>query len=107
MIIKYALVGLLQIYEYWKARFALSYLIQGQCVLSNKNIFVTTGSKYLLPANWSMFIIVVIRVLVREVNSVGTDVLSIILKENKNRVPGPKNLHFLTKVRARTGDVKI
>lgn len=68
---------------------------------------MTTDSKYLLPANWSMFIIVVIRVLVREGNSVGTDVLSIIFKENKNRVPGPKDLYFLTKVRARTGDVKI
>lgn len=52
-----------------------------------------------------MFIIVVIGVLAKEVNSVGTDMLSIILKEN--RVPTPKNLHFLTKVRTRTGDVKI
>lgn len=73
MIIKHEVRGLAQIHEYWKAKFALSYLVQGQCALSNKNIFMNTGSKYPLPANWSMFIAVIIGVLVRELNSVGTD----------------------------------
>lgn len=71
IIIKHELVGLAQVYEYWKAKFAWFYLIQGQCVLSNKNIFVNTGSKYPLPGNWIMFIIVVIKVLVTEMDSVG------------------------------------
>lgn len=35
MIIKHELVHLAQSDEYWKAKFALSSLIQGQCVLSD------------------------------------------------------------------------
>lgn len=50
MIIKHELVRLAQLDEYWKAKFESSYLIQGQCVLRNKNIFVNTGSKYPLSA---------------------------------------------------------
>lgn len=73
MIIKHEVGGLAQIYEYWKAKFALSYLVQGQYALSNTNFFVNISSKYPLPANWSTFITVVIRVLVREVNSVETN----------------------------------
>lgn len=65
------------------------------------------GSKYPLPANWSMFITVVIRVLVREVNSVGTDMQKTLLKEDKNKLPAPKNLQFLMKVRTRTEDVNV
>lgn len=107
MIIKHEVGGLAQIHEYWKAKFALSYLVQGQCALSNKNIFVNAGSKYPLPANWNMFITVVIKVLVTEVNSVGTDTQKIVLKEDKNKLPAPKNLHFLMKTRTRTEVVNI
>lgn len=107
MIIRHEVGGLAQIYEYWKAKSALSYLVQGQCALSNKNIFVNTGSKYPLPANWSMFITVVIRALVREANSVGTNMQKKNLKEDKNKLPAPKNLHFLMKTRTRTEDVNI
>lgn len=40
MIIKHEVEGLAQIYEYWKAKFALSYLVQGQYALSNTNFFL-------------------------------------------------------------------
>lgn len=68
---------------------------------------MNAGSKYPLPGNWSMFITVVIKVLVTEVNSVGTDMQKTVLKENKNKLPAPKNLHFLMKTRTRTEVVNI
>lgn len=104
MIIKHEVGGLAQIYEYWKAKFTLSYLVQGHCASISKNIFVNAGSRYPLPA-WNMFITVVIRVLVRKVNSVRTDMQKTVLKEDKNKLPAPKNLHFLMKTRTRTEDV--
>lgn len=54
-----------------------------------------------------MFITVVIRVLVRDVNSVGTDMQKKVSKEDKNKLPAPKNLHFLMKMRTRPEDVNI
>lgn len=68
---------------------------------------MNTGSIYPLPANWSMFITVIIGVLVREVNSVGIDTQEKVLKEHKNKLSAPKNLHFLRKTRTKTEDVNI